>query len=179
MSVDPPEAPTPQVAWLSYSTRRGRPRVVIDPRWLAMALELRGPGGIAPTISTSSKTVRRRALELGLVQPGEPVIQNITQPDGSVERVHTSTSAPVSTLSDDDLDAMIYSVLEIFPTFGRRMINGYLRSQGHRVPMDRIRSSYLRVHGAPGAFGDRQIARKEYKVPGPLSLAHMDGQHGE
>jgi hypothetical protein len=46
--------------------------------------------------------------------------------------------------------------------FGRRMITGHLRDQGHRVPVDRITQSYLRVHGTPGVFGDPQI---EYRVP--------------
>lgn len=106
-------------------------------------------------------------------------MEHVPHPEGGFDRVHTSTTAPVSSISDHDLDKLIFSALEIFPNFGRRMISGFLRQRGHRVPMERIRFSYLRVHGAPGRFGDRQISRKEYRVPGPLSLAHMDGQHGE
>jgi hypothetical protein len=45
--------------------------------------------------------------------------------------------------------------------------------------MECITLSYLCVHGTPGIFGDCQMVHKEYCVPGPLSLAHMDGQHGE
>ncbi|KAJ7460489.1 hypothetical protein B0H11DRAFT_2058064 [Mycena galericulata] len=58
------------------------------------------------------------------------------------------------------------------------MIRGHLKSQGYHIPRDRITASFLRVHGAPAIFGDRQISRKKYRVPGPMSLAHMDGQHG-
>ncbi|KAK6980543.1 hypothetical protein R3P38DRAFT_3334209 [Favolaschia claudopus] len=116
---------------------------------LHAALELRGPTGIAPELGVSSRTV-----------------------------LHTSTTPAVSVLSDSELDQLVASTLEIFPQFGRRMIRGHLKSQGYRVPRERITASYLRVHGAPAIFGDRQISRKKYSVPGPLSLAHLDGQHG-
>jgi hypothetical protein len=73
---------------------------------------------------------------------------------------------------------MIAAILERFPAFGRRMIAGSLRYQGHRIPRERITASFIRIHGTPGIFGDRQISRRRYRVPGPMSLAHMDGQHG-
>lgn len=178
-STDPPQGPPIQVSWQVRTGQRGRPRTEIDPTFLAHALELRGPTGIAPLLDTSSRTVRRRALDHGLSAPGAPVLQTVSQPDGTVQQIHTSTTTPVSALSDNDLDAIIYSTLEVFPDFGRSMIMGSLRAQGYRIPMDRLWASYIRVHGTPGIFGDRQISRKEYKVPGPLSLAHMDGQHGK
>ena len=95
-----------------------------------------------------------------------------------MEVVHTSTTPPISVISDAELDGLVSSTLEIFPQFGRRMIRGHLKSQGYRIPRERITLSYLRVHGAPAIFGDRQLSRKKYRVPGPMSLAHLDGQHG-
>jgi hypothetical protein len=178
-SLDPPDGPPPVVVQRIRTGRRGRPRIEIDPHFLSHALSLRGPTGIAPTVGVSSRSIRRRALQYGLVEPGAPVFQIVLGPDGTHQTVHTSTSAPISDMSDEALDAAISSILQIFPTFGRRMITGHLRNQGQRVPINRITHSYLRVHGTPGIFGDRQIVRKEYRVPGPLSLAHMDGQHGE
>ena len=59
------------------------------------------------------------------------------------------------------------------------MLHGYLRAKGYRVPIKRISSSYLRVHGTPAAFGSRQIERRVYSVPGVNSLWHHDGQHGK
>jgi hypothetical protein len=141
-------------------------------------LELRGPTGIAPEVGVSSRTVRWNALRAGLVEPGAPVFQPQVNVQGVVEIVHRSTAPPVSNISDAELDLLVTTILETFPQFGRRMIRGHLKSQGYRVPRERITHSYLRVHGAPAIFGDRQISRKTYRVPGPLSLAHMDGQHG-
>ncbi|KAK6984522.1 hypothetical protein R3P38DRAFT_3425221 [Favolaschia claudopus] len=176
--MDPPDSAPLAVARLVRTGRRGRPRIEIDPQFLSAALDLRGPTGIAPELGVSARTIRRSALRAGLVQPGAPVIQSRIDDAGVIHTVHTSTTAPVSTLSDSELDQLVASTLEIFPQFGRRMLRGHLLSQGYRVPRERITASYLRVHGAPAIFGDRQISRKKYSVPGPLSLAHLDGQHG-
>jgi hypothetical protein len=93
-------------------------------------------------------------------------------------RTYTSTSAPVSTISDADLDSLLASILQTFPNFGRRMLKGRLRVLGHRVPRERIAASYLRVHGSPGSFGGCFIHRKPYLVAGANSVWHHDGQHG-
>ncbi|KAK6981516.1 hypothetical protein R3P38DRAFT_3113511 [Favolaschia claudopus] len=163
-SMDPPDAAPLTVAHRVRTGRRGRPRVEIDPQFLSAALDLRGPTGIAPEIGVSARTVRRAALRAGLVQPGAPVFQSRTNEQGQVEVVHTSTAPPVSVISDADLDQLVASTLEVFPQFGRRMIRGHLKSQGYRIPRDRITASYLRVHGAPAIFGDRQISRKKYRL---------------
>ncbi|KAK6984673.1 hypothetical protein R3P38DRAFT_3332768 [Favolaschia claudopus] len=177
-STDPPDAAPLTVVHRVRTGRRGRPRVEIDPQFLSAALDLRGPTGIAPEIGVSARTVRRAALRAGLVQPGAPVFQSRTNSNGELEVVHTSTAPPVSVVSNEELDRLLSETLEVFPQFGRRMIRGHLKSQGYRIPRDRITASYLRVHGAPAIFGDRQISRKKYRVPGPMSLAHLDGQHG-
>jgi hypothetical protein len=70
-------------------------------------------------------------------------------------------------------------VLELFPNFGRQMLDGHFRFLGHHVPRSRILESYARVHGAPTTmFGAKRIQRRVYSVPGPNSLYHHDGQHG-
>jgi hypothetical protein len=73
----------------------------------------------------------------------------------------------------------MHHILEIFPTFGRRMIAGHLRQLGHRVPTSRIRDSYYRVHGPPVSYSNTATGRQPYQVAGPNSLAHHDGQHGK
>jgi hypothetical protein len=122
--------------------------------------------------------VRRRALEHGLVDPGDPVYTEEDQPDGTISRTFTSSTHPVSNITDQQLDSFINDILEIFPAFARRMIAGCLKASGYHVPRERIAASFLRVHGSSGVFGDRSIHRKVYKVAGANSLWHHDGQHG-
>jgi hypothetical protein len=177
-SSDPPDGPSLAIVNPSFTGRRGRPRLNIDPTFLAYSLELRGPKALASILNCSSRTIRRRALEEGFVEPGFPVLQATAAPDGSLTMEHTSGTPSMSYLSDEELDQKVAQILEIFPNFGRSMISGHLRADGHRVPTSRIRLSYVRVHGSPGAFGQRQIARRKYSVPGPNSLWHHDGQHG-
>lgn len=178
-SMDPPD-PEPCIISerLPSQSGAGRPKVTIDPDWLAYALEFSGPKDIGDLLGCSARSVRRRALELGLAQPSAPVRTTLNHDDGTTTVLHSSTSQPVSAMSDHDLDAHVGHILEIFPSFGQQMISGHLRSAGHRVPLPRIAESYVRVHGAPGVFGQRQIDRKIYKVAGPNSLWHHDGQHG-
>lgn len=179
-SADPPDAPPPQVIWTVRTGRRGRPRKEIDRQFLANGLRFRGPTGIARSLGreASSRTVRRRAVEKRLSQAGVPVRTTITLPDGTVRHTYTSSTAPVSTLTDNELDDLVADIVQIFPSAGRRMIKGSLKSRGHDVPLKRVGESHARVNGAPGIFGRRAIHRRRYKVAGANSLWHHDGQHG-
>jgi hypothetical protein len=177
-SRDPPDGPPIEVSE-RISGIRGRPKVEIDPEFLSVALDLRGPSRLSHIFKCSARTVRRRALEHGLVQPGPPVYVDYEDPEsGGTFRFYTSSTATVSDLSDHDLDVLMQHILTIFPHFGRQMIIGHLRHLGHRIPQARVRASYIRVHGSPPAFGSTPIQRRVYNVAGPNSLAHHDGQHG-
>ena len=179
-SADPPEMPRIQTTNIVRTGRQGRPRIEYDQDLLQTALEMRGPTHIAQVFGGSARTVRRRALEYGLVEPGPPVYVDYEAEDGSTFRVYTSSTAAMSDLTDIELDNIVRHIVEVFPSFGRRMIDGHLRHMGHRIPRERLRASYLRVHGPPiMAFGVRRIERRVYSVPGPNSLAHHDGQHGQ
>ncbi|KAJ7761771.1 hypothetical protein B0H16DRAFT_539010 [Mycena metata] len=160
---------------------RGRHRIDIDHQFLASALELRGPTGIAASIGCHPRTVRRRALQAGLAVPAPPVCQQEILEDGSVVQVWQSTGPPIAAISNDPaaLDQVVNEILQLFPEFGREMLSGALRARRLRVPKDRITASYLRVRGVPPMFGDREIDRRIYSVPGVNSLWHHDGQHGE
>lgn len=177
-SLDPPSMPPPILTHHPRTGRPGRPRTEIDPSFLATALTHRGPTVIGRVAGCSSRTIRRRALEQQLVQPGLPVLRDHVQADGHITTIHTSTTPPTSNLSDEELDTLVASTLQAFPQFGRSMLRGSLKAAGYRVPMRRIHDSYMRVHGAPGVFGQRTIHRKSYSVPGANSLWHHDGQHG-
>jgi hypothetical protein len=156
----------------------GRPRIEIDPQVLQEALNLRGTTHLAALFNCAPRTIRRRALEYGLVEPGAPVYTDTPRTDGTIVRTYASTSRPVSVLTDEELDTVLTSILEVFPDFGRRMLIGRLKAAGHHVPRARIAASYLRVHGSPGRFGVRFIHRRPYNVAGANSLWHHDGQHG-
>jgi hypothetical protein len=55
---------------------------------------------------------------------------------------YTSTSAPVSTISDADLDLLLASIPQTFPKFGHRMLKGCLRGLGH---CELLRTNYGEV----------------------------------
>lgn len=180
LSSDPSDGPAISISHRQSNGKRGRPRVYIEPHFLSFALGIRGPTGLAPAIGCHPKTIRRRALENGLVHAGAPVYQDTSLPDGTIQCTWTSSAPAISRISDDysALDFEVAGILELFPRFGRAMIAGVLQARGYRVPRDRIEASYRRVHGSPAIFGDRRIIRRVYSVPGVNSLWHHDGQHG-
>lgn len=156
----------------------GRPRKHIDRQFLQQASQLRSPKHLAAIFGCSARTVRRRMLDLGLSQPGSPVFVQVLQPDGSVNIIHSPNPFKPTNLTDAELDHVVGGILETFPHFGRQMIMGNLTYQGHSVTRERVRQSYVRVHGVPAAFGRRRLHRRTYKVAGPNALWHHDGQHG-
>ncbi|PPQ99689.1 hypothetical protein CVT26_009115 [Gymnopilus dilepis] len=179
-SNDVPDAPPIITSGLSYTGRRGRPRIEINPDLLATAIDLRGgPTSLATVFGCAPRTIRRRALEYGIAEPGPPVYVDYVLDDGTTSRVFRSSTRAASVIEDDELDRIVASILEAFPTIGRRMIHGHLRFLDVVVSRTRIQESYRRVHGAPvGGFGIRRIERRVYSVAGPNSLWHHDGQHG-
>ena len=81
-------------------------------------------------------------------------------------------------ISDDDLDAVIMEVQEKFPNWGNRLMYGYLITSRIRVPFHRVRESQRRVD-PEGSFMRklRYLNRRQYMVPGPQWLWHIDGNH--
>lgn len=178
-STDPPDGPTLFIAKRVRTGKRGRPKLHIDPGFLAEALTLRGPTGIAPVLACSSRTIRRRAVELSIAAPAQPVYRTTIHADGHTTRTYnTQRVRRQSTITDTQLDAMVLEVLTDFPAFGRSMLAGRLQAQGHVVHRDRLRAAYIRVNGTPVAWGNRVVDRRGYHVAGANSLWHHDGQHG-
>lgn len=112
-SADLPVGPPLVVARRVKTGKRGRPRVVIEERFLTQALVLRGPTHIAPVVGCSPRTVRRRALDYQLVEQGLPVVTTSAQMDGTVLRTWTSTTASVALLTDEQLDITVREILEV------------------------------------------------------------------
>lgn len=157
---------------------RGRPQVEIDETFLRSAFEVRGPSYIGDLLGVSARTVRRRALQLGLVEPQAPVFSTVEGKDGELIHLHTTSTRPVSTLTDDELMGFVVQSTELFPYVGARSIRSDLLNFGHRVPLKRVSALLNRVRGVPGDFGIRFIERRVYRVAGPNALWHHDGQHG-
>ncbi|KAJ7802004.1 hypothetical protein B0H14DRAFT_2279991, partial [Mycena olivaceomarginata] len=124
----------------------GRHKLEIDPTFLTSALKVRGPTGIAKSLQCCARTVRRRALREGLVQPGAPVHRHVLREDGSFAQVWQLTGPAIAAISNDPeaLDFHVADILRTFPHFGREMIWGALAARGFRVPRDRIEVSYAR-----------------------------------
>ncbi|KAL0066854.1 hypothetical protein AAF712_006049 [Marasmius tenuissimus] len=180
---DPPDRqyplhpPTISDSEIPPARGRGRPRVEIDPGLLQLSVDLRRQNRLAQAYDCSARTVRRRALEEGLVTPGNPVYVDV-EVDNTTIRIYQSSSGAQSDLSDDELDQVIGQIVVSFPTFGRRLIHGHLKYMGLHIPRSRVEESYRRVIGAPlQTFGIRRITRRIYTVAGPNSLWHHDGQH--
>ncbi|KAG6874993.1 hypothetical protein C0993_011278 [Termitomyces sp. T159_Od127] len=134
----------------------GHPRINIDPELLNIALELRGPTHLAAIFNCHPRTIRRRALEHGLVDPGQPVYVDYEAGDGTVSRIYRSSTTSGSNISDEELDQIVSYILTCFPTFGRRMIDDHLKYLGHHISRAHLQASYNRVHGAPtNIFGTR------------------------
>jgi hypothetical protein len=176
---DLPNGPRPEVAWKVKTGKKGRPKQQVDPQWLSQMSTLRNKEGLAPLLSCSACTLRRRALEYKLATPGEPVSRRVEFPDGGFQTVFDGNSTRAPSLTNEQVDTIVSSHLEMFPNFGRSMMAGSLRVEGHNIPRQRVRKSYDRLQGGPAArFGQRCIHRRAYQVAGPNSLWHHDGQHG-
>jgi len=141
-SHNPPPAEEIIVSRPIHTGHPGRPRIEINPIFLEVALDLRGPTGIAPVVGTAARTVRRRALEQGLVEPGPPVYVDTPDPNnpGAFIRRYTSSTPVVTTMTDEQLNALVFQALEIFPSFGRCMLDGFFRGIQEHVPRQRIRA---------------------------------------
>ncbi|KZV59306.1 hypothetical protein PENSPDRAFT_595694 [Peniophora sp. CONT] len=142
-----PADPTPLVVCETVRTgQRGRPPIRINREFLGQALTMRGPVRLSRTLPCSARTIRRRAQEEGFLQRGAPVFTYTPNNNGTITRTYRSTTAHVSTLSDEQLDALVVSILHHFPNFGRRMIAGSLSARGHNVPRAHIIALYVLFH---------------------------------
>jgi hypothetical protein len=164
-----------------HSGGRGRPRLEINPAFLEEALTLSGPTGISRQVNdASARTVRRRALELGLGKPGSPVCSTSYDEAGNLIRTYNphNPSNRASSMSEEQINAMLVETLTTFPEIGRSMSAGDFAAQGYHVTRRQLNRAFERVQGGPAIVSSRRPRRREYWVAGPNSLWHHDGQHG-
>lgn len=184
IALDQPDAPAPLLSGPGIEVIRGpgRPRKNIDPGMLqALTTSSRTTRNrLGELFECSGRTIRRRLVDYGLSPSGPPVYRTTQDSDGDTVQIFSpGTSSDLSSLSDNELDVLLRDIHIQFPSFGRRMIDGYLLQMGQRVPRSRVLASYERLFGPSDQhFAQRRIARTPYNVPGPNSLWHHDGQHG-
>ncbi|CAL8371774.1 unnamed protein product [Gadus morhua 'NCC'] len=84
-----------------------------------------------------------------------------------------------SEMSDTQLDALVLEIHRIH-LCGYRMLRYHLQGRGHLVQIHRVRQSLKRVD--PEGTEQRALAnptlhRRQYSVPGPNCMWHIDGNH--
>ena len=111
----------------------------------------------ARMISVSEKTIKRRLKDYDL-----------------------SITGCYARLSDEELDGLVRDIVAQNPNCGYRRMLGFLMSRGVRVSEQRTRESMHRVDPEGVLLCAMQLTtiyRREYKVPGVLSLWHIDSHH--
>ncbi|KAF8999752.1 hypothetical protein BDZ89DRAFT_969247 [Hymenopellis radicata] len=187
-------------AHIFSSEELGRLRVHIDETFLRWAYGLRSTAGIASFLGVSRNVVRNTLLEYGIAaeqpQP-QPLTEyvhrlhqshNTTQPASNDPIVETdiddepipilSYTGPLTDVSNEDLDTMLLELRSQFTRAGLSMLDGLLRSRGIHIPRTRISCSLARIDPVHRVFDRIRIRRRHYRVAGPNSIWHHDGQHG-
>jgi len=81
-------------------------------------------------------------------------------------------------MTDAELDTLVRHVKEQKPNAGLRYVVGFFQKQGLKIQQKRVRFSLSRMDGVGQALRTRRpIHRRQYHVPRPNSLWHMDGHH--
>ena len=138
----------------SFLAHRGRPQLNISEEALSGLLELEFTQvEIAQILGCSTKTVHRRIVEFEL-----------------------SHFIQYTAISDNELDAVVEDFVSNFPTAGQKTLARHLSTLGYRIQRFKIRESLYRVDPLGVERRSRQLLhRRKYKVPGPNSLWHIDG----
>lgn len=83
-----------------------------------------------------------------------------------------------SDISDEDLDSLVTRFVATFPNAGQNTLADYLQSCNLHTQRQRIRDTMTRIDPEGTALRTRNILRRrEYRVQGPNSLWHIDGNH--
>ncbi|KAF9070806.1 hypothetical protein BDP27DRAFT_1165065, partial [Rhodocollybia butyracea] len=110
----------PAVLFSEYTGNRGRPRTVIHPEFLRWAYGHATTSGLSHFLGISRRTVRRRLLDAGITLP------DIHAQAASI--ASTSSVGYLSTITDEQLDALINQLRIHYSRAGIRMIDdGYSR----------------------------------------------------
>lgn len=192
----------PEIVTLEHTGQRGCPRKVINRDFLQWAYRLRSTSGIAHFLHVGRTLVRQSLLDYNIALPGVNPFPDDTvseasdnSDDAGSDRpefvqgssrdgqhnipMAFSTAGYLSNTTDDQLDQTLRKFRSEYPRAGLRILDGMLRNQGHIVQQRRVRESLLRIDPVARVFDRVRLQRRGYKVPGPNSLWHHDGQHGK
>ncbi|XP_072563413.1 uncharacterized protein [Paramormyrops kingsleyae] len=85
-----------------------------------------------------------------------------------------------SSIADEELDRIVTEVHRSHPNTGYKLMHGHLKARSVLVPVSRLQESLRRVD-AEGVHMRRLrlqiLRRRQYSVPGPNHLWHIDGNH--
>ena len=134
---------------------RGRPQIMIEKEKLSFLIEQGFKiNDISVIFGCCRRTIERRMQMYG-----------ISQYSGSQ-------------ISDLELDNAVHQITALFPRIGAKSVSGRLRSKGILIQRERVRESLRRVDPlSVRARCRRVLHRREYRVPHPNSLWHIDGYH--
>ena len=137
--------------------RPGRPPISIDPSFLRNAMSSHRKikqKTLATVLCIHARTLRRHTRQMG------------------IQTHHFSR------ITDSELDVLVREYRRRKPSSGLRYIRGWLFSHGIRVQKERVRLSVIRVNGLHQRLQYHEVIdRRDYEVPRPHALWHMDGHH--
>ena len=137
-----------------YCIKRGRPDIDIAKTHLSFLVEQGFKTRDIGMFSCSARTIERRLAKY------------------EIDR------KKFSTLSDADLDEHVRRFCSLNPLIGEKTVSGRLTYQGIHVQRERLRASLRRVD--PTGVRARVkcvLRRRQYSVPAPNDLWHLDGYH--
>ncbi|RVE55409.1 hypothetical protein OJAV_G00236630 [Oryzias javanicus] len=85
-----------------------------------------------------------------------------------------------SALTQEELDAVIGEIQQSHPHTGYRMMKSFLQARGLLVQTTRVRDSLRRIDPIGTevrALANRTLRRRQYSVPAPNAMWHIDGNH--
>lgn len=134
----------------------GRPRYIISRQQILYLREFSFKWTeIAGILGISISTLNRHRASLGL---------------GSEPRF--------TAITDEDLDTLVREVVGRSPFSGIRIVQGEMEDKGVHVQTQRVRAALHRVDGLNVRTRlSHVVQRRRYRVPGPNSLWHVDGNH--
>ena len=135
---------------------QGRPRYALSRHQLQYLVEsgFTGPQ-IADIVGVSLSTIRRRLSEFGIAI--------------------ASQYAPLTTT---ELTTLVREIQLQFPKCGNRQMQGHLLARGYRVQQERVREVQRMIDPEGSIMRQLRVTmRREYRVPAPRSLWHIDGNH--
>ena len=150
---DTPDAPPPRVVELEFTGNRGRPRKVLSEAFLTQAKSTNKTAIVEALRKAhghgivSARTMRRRALELGVAHPAPPP-KHVRQ-DGVVYPERTPREGAVS---QEQLIRAVRDGRQRFQNFGGQMMQGYLASIRVHATWEQVKQACLVVDSVPQAL---------------------------